>query len=133
FDVAQYRWRAFGMHDAAARRHPVDRARTNRLHAAKTVAMQYFTAEEIGDGGEPNVRMRTYINAIARCEQRRSHLVEEHERPDHAASLGRQRALHDESAPEVTAARHDDDVDIVRRCDVIVHRCRLPCSIVWPI
>src|SRR5579871_2967253 len=41
---------AFGMGNAAARRHPVDLASTDRLLAVEAVAMNDLALEQIGDG-----------------------------------------------------------------------------------
>src|SRR3981189_1862466 len=93
------------MDDATARGHPVDIAGPDRLHRAQAVAMQDLALEKVGDGGEPDVRVRAYVEALCRRERHRSHLVEEHERAD-AAPLGRRhRAAHLEAVAEVARAR----------------------------
>src|SRR4029434_8734295 len=89
--------RALGMHDAASGRHPVDVARRDRLHEAEAVAMHDAALEEIGDGGEADMRMRAHVDAAAGRELDRAELVEEDERPDHTALRRRQHALHGEA------------------------------------
>src|SRR5690606_29289456 len=74
---------ALRVHDAAAGGHPVHLAGLDGLHAAQAVAVQDLPFEEVGDGREPDVRMRADVETLAGREDRRAHLVEEHERPDH--------------------------------------------------
>ncbi len=65
---------------------------------AETVAMHDFAVEQIGDGGEPDMRVRPHVDAVAGAEHRRSEMIEEDERPDHARARRRQRAMHLEAA-----------------------------------
>jgi hypothetical protein len=51
-----------------------------------------LATEEVGDGRETNMGMRACVDAPARDELSRSHLVEEDERPDHLALRRRKRA-----------------------------------------
>jgi hypothetical protein len=51
------------MHDPAARNHPVDRTRLDRLDRPQTVAVKDLAVEEIGHGSETDMRMRTHIEA----------------------------------------------------------------------
>ena len=79
--------------------------------------MLELAAEQVGDGGEPDVRVRPHVDALAGQELGRPGLVEEDERPDHLPLRRRQRAAHLEAA-EVAGARHDqrlDGVDARRR------------------
>src|SRR3954451_16450961 len=99
-----------GMDDAAARAHPIDRARPDRLLGAERVAMHDLAFEKIGDGGKIDVRMRAHVDALARDEFGRSHLVEENERADHLPARRRQRPAHFEAA-EIARTRHDDHLD----------------------
>jgi hypothetical protein len=98
---------AFGVDDAAAGRHPVDVAGRDRLDEAEAVAMDDFTREEIGDGGEADMRVRANVDAAAGRELDRAELVEEDERADHAALRRRQHALHREAVAEVAGAGED--------------------------
>ena len=101
---------ALGMHDAAPGRHQVDLARPDGERGAEAVAVAHLALEQIGDGGEADVRVRAHVDAVADQELGRPHLVEEDEGPDHLL-LGRgQRAAHLEAA-EVAGARHDDVLD----------------------
>jgi uncharacterized protein DUF2721 len=111
--AAQLRRRALGMHDAAPGGHPVDVARANRLHRAEAVAMQDLAFEEIGHRGKADVRMRPHVEAFARRERHRAHLVKEHERTDRALARCRQRPAHFEAAAEVTRARNEQSVEHV--------------------
>ena len=65
---ATFRRRAFGMDDAAAGGHPVDRASPYWHRGAKAVAVHDFTVEQIGEGRKPNVRMRPHIDALTLAE-----------------------------------------------------------------
>src|ERR1700689_3128526 len=102
------------MHDAAAGGHPVHRARPDRHRGAKTVAMHDLAVEQVGDGGEPDMRVRPHVDAVAGLEHRRAEMVEEDEWPDHARLPRRQRAMHLEAA-EIDGARHDHLLDGVAR------------------
>src|SRR5579871_5269190 len=83
----------FGMHDAAAGGHPVDRTRTDRQGGAEAVAVNDLAVEKIGDGREPDMRMRPYIDAVAGAKHRRTEMVEEDEGAHHAGACRRQRAM----------------------------------------
>ena len=98
---AQLRRGALGVGDAAPGVHPVDVAGLDRLRRAQRVAMEDLAFEQIGDGGEVDVRMRAHVEALARFEARRAELVPEDERPDHALLDRRQRAAHHEIVAEV--------------------------------
>ena len=62
--------------------------------------------EQIGDGGEVDVRVRADVHALAGRQPRRAELVDEDERPDHRPLSRRQRAPHLELA-EVVGDRRD--------------------------
>jgi hypothetical protein len=68
------------MHDAAARAHPVHRRRLDRLLGPQAVAVQDLALEEVGHGGQVDVRMRAHVDALVGQELGRPHLVEEDER-----------------------------------------------------
>ena len=70
--------------------------------------MHDLAVEQVGDGGEPDVRMRPHVEAVAGAELGRAEMIEEHERPDHARLHRGQRAAHREAVAEVGGARHDD-------------------------
>src|ERR1022692_117875 len=89
---------ALGMHDADARRHPVDVARLDPLDGAQAVAMHHRAFQEIGDGREADVRMRTHGHAVARGEDRRAEMVEKDEGTHHPRVDRRQKTLHLEAA-----------------------------------
>jgi hypothetical protein len=90
--------RALGVHNAAAGRHPVDGAGLDHLVRAQTVAVIDLAFEEIGDGGEVDMRMRPHVHPLARREHGRPHVIEEHERPDHSPPRARQDAAHGKAA-----------------------------------
>src|ERR1700734_190423 len=105
---------ALGMHDAAPGGHPVHRAGPDRHRGAEAVAMHDLAVEQVGDGGEPDMRVRPHVDAVAGLEHRRPEMVEEDERPDHARTPRRQRAMHLEAA-EIDRARYDQLLDGVAR------------------
>ena len=74
---------ALGVRDAASGRHPIHFARPDRLRRRKTVAMNDFAFEEIRDSGEIDMRMRPHVEAFARRQMRRSHLIDENKRTNH--------------------------------------------------
>ena len=79
------------MHDAAPGRHQVHGSRLDQLAVAQAVAMHDLAFEQVGDRREADVRMRPHVDAAARRKHGRAHVIEKHERPDHAA-LGRGQA-----------------------------------------
>ena len=72
--------------------------------------MHDLAVEQIGDGGKPDMRMRAHVESVAGAEFRRTEMIEEDERPDHARARRGQRAAHGEVA-EVDGARHDHLTD----------------------
>jgi hypothetical protein len=72
--------------------------------------MLELATEEVGDGRKANMRMRTYVDAPAREELCRSHLVEEDEWPDHLALRRTKRAANLEIA-DVARSRYDQGFD----------------------
>ena len=71
---------SFGMRDAAAGDHPVHFVGLDSLLHTDAVAMHDFAREQIGDGGEADVRMRPHIDGLresrersawGRCDRRR--------------------------------------------------------------
>ena len=102
--------RPLGVGDAAPRHHPVDRARQNDLVRAQAVAVLELAAEEVGDRRKADMGMRADVDALARDELHRSHLVEEDERPDHLPLRRGKRAANLEVA-DVARPRHDQGLD----------------------
>ncbi len=84
------------MHDAPARRHPVDGPGPDRLHVAEAVPVQDLALEQVGNRSQADVRMRAHIHAASRLKFRRAHVIEKDERPDPLASSIRQRTAHRE-------------------------------------
>jgi hypothetical protein len=95
-----------------------------RLERAEAVAMDDLAREQIGDRGEPDVRVRAHVDALAEQELRGPHLVEEDERPDHLAARRGQGPAHLEAA-EIARPGQDHRLD---RPSVIAPRVdrRLP-------
>jgi hypothetical protein len=72
--------------------------------------MQDFAFEQVGHGGEADMRMRAHIQARSGMQHRRPHLVEKDERTDHAP-LGRWQGAPDLKAADIVGPRHDDRFD----------------------
>jgi hypothetical protein len=96
---------ALGVHDAAPRGHPVDRAGQDLLHAAQAVAMHHRALEKIGDRRQADVRMRPHVVLGAGLLGGRPEMVEEHEGPDRAALRRGQQAPHVEATAQVLVVR----------------------------
>jgi hypothetical protein len=111
FALAERRRRSLGVNDAAPGRHPVDRARPDRLHRAEAVAVQDLAVEEIGHGGEADMGVRPHVEAGAGPQGGRAHLVEEDEGPDHAPLRRGQHPPHLEAVAEIAGARDDHRVE----------------------
>src|SRR5437588_738961 len=88
------------MGDAPACGHPVHLSRPDELLHRGGIAVHDLAREYIGDGAQPDVRMRPHIGFARQApgELDRPHVVEENEWPDHAAPAGRQQASHLEAA-----------------------------------
>src|SRR3979411_1220028 len=101
------------MRYTAAGGHQVHGAGLYLLDVALAVAMHDAAVEKIGDGGEPDMRMRAHVHAIAGHELHRSEIIEEDEGADHLALAVRQCPAHLKSIAEIAGARHDDKLERV--------------------
>ena len=74
--------------------------------------MHDLALEQVGDGRQPDMRVRPHVHRArnARGELRRPHVVEEHERPDHA-TLGEWQYAPDLEAAQVPTTLVDDKLD----------------------
>ena len=131
---ARLRRSALGMGDTAACSHPVDRAGPDRLQRAETVAVDDLAPDQVGHRGEPDVRMRPHVDALAEQELRRPHLIEKDERPDHLPARRGQRPAHFEAA-EIARPRHDHHLDRVDLLLLVAFRVgrRLPAHCLGPL
>ena len=103
---------ALAVGDAASGGHPVDVARPDRLRIAQAVAMEDAALEQVGDGRQPDMRMRPHRHAVAaRRHGHRPEMVEEDERPDHAPLHARQHAAHGEARSQFVGAALDQKLD----------------------
>ena len=100
--------RAFGMNDAGTCRHPVDLAGTNGLHIAEIVPVGELAVDQVSNRRKADMGMRAYVETTACIENRRTHMVEEDKRPDHAPSFERQGAPHLEAVGNVTHGWQND-------------------------
>src|SRR4030095_9967406 len=102
--------RALRMDDALAGRHQVDRARLDPLARTDRIAMVDGAVEQIGDGGEIDMRMRPHVHAFAGHQLRRPEMVDEDKGPDHRPLSLRQRPPDFECA-QVMSDGHNDLLD----------------------
>src|SRR5690606_35071807 len=112
FTTAGADWIAgtLGVDNAAPRGHQVDLAGTQLLDVSRAVAVQHFALQQIADGGEAYVRVRTGVHAFARSEDHRPEAVEKDEGPDHPSLCRRQRPAYVEPA-YVSYVGKDDLLD----------------------
>ena len=109
--VLAHRFEALGMRDAATRGHPVHVAGTNHLMKPRlsrctiSPAYRYVIVASPMCGCGRTSTLRGRIAAICR-----THVIEEDERPDHAALRPRQHAP-DFEAAEIAAPPLDDQLD----------------------
>jgi hypothetical protein len=96
------------MRNAATGRHQVHGAGFDFPDVALAVAVHDAAVEQIGDGREPDMRMRAHIHALAGHELHRPEMIEEDEGADHLPFAVRQRAAHLESIAEIAGTRHND-------------------------
>jgi hypothetical protein len=96
--------RLLGMRDAAARRHEVDLAGPDPLVAAQAVAMLNRALDHPAEGLQPDVRMRTDVDAVSRGIVRGTGVVEEAPGADGAAMPVRERAADFEAVTQQGAA-----------------------------
>lgn len=101
------------MDDAGARRHQVHRAGLDHHLGAERITVADRAFEQIGDGGQVDVRMRPHVDPLARRQMRRPHLVEEQERADHGALTVRQSAMHLEAAQIMRGRRERLEDEVV--------------------
>jgi hypothetical protein len=101
---------SFRMDDAASGGHPVDFAWLDRDRGAETIAVHDFAIEQISDGREPDVGVRTNVQPVAGTEFGRAKMIEEDKRADHSCPGRRQRPPHGEIS-KVDGARYDDLAD----------------------
>src|SRR5690606_34968616 len=102
--------------------HPVDLAGMDRLLGADAVPVHDLAFEQVGDRGQPDVRMRTHVDTArqARFELYRAHVVEKDEGTHHAP-LHEWQHTPDFKAAEVLAALGDDKFDhgLVPEADLV--------------
>src|SRR5690606_7702024 len=87
-------------------------AGTDDLVGPGAVPVVEIAAIEVGDGAEPDMRVRAYVDALAGQQLGRPGLVEEDERADHLPLRCRQSAP-DLEAAKITGARNDEGFDRV--------------------
>src|SRR6478736_763633 len=98
------------MNDAAPGSHPVEFPRSDRQFGSERVAVHDLAIEEIRDGREPDMGMRSDIHPGPEQELGWPHLVEEDERANHLALSRRERAA-DLEAAKIAGARHNHGFD----------------------
>jgi hypothetical protein len=80
--LAQCIWSTFGVGNARAGDHQVDCPGFYALDVANAIFMKNFTLEEIGHGGQVDVRVGRNIEALANLEIMRTHVIEKKPWPD---------------------------------------------------
>ena len=80
------------------------------LQAAEAVPVQHLATEQIGDGRKADVRVRPHVDVRTGRQVHRPHVIEKHERPDHALFHRRQHATHAEAA-EITGTAFEQVSD----------------------
>ena len=98
------------MNDPTSRGHPVDFAWDDGLNGTQTIAVYQLTFEQVGDGGQIDVRMRTYVDSAAWQELRRAHVIEEDEGSHRPSRYRRQNSPHFESS-DIARPRLERDLD----------------------
>src|SRR5262249_11670373 len=84
----------------------VQLARADGHRRPQVVAVHDLAVEQVGDGGEPDMGMRTYVHPGTDEELGRAHLIEEDERADHLPARGGEGAGDRETA-EIAGARYN--------------------------
>src|SRR5688572_7506044 len=107
--VAELWRRPLGVRDAATRDHPVYFARADALHRPHAVSVQHVALEEVGDGGEADVRVRPYVDVHVGSSQDWAEMVEEDEGP-YEPSMGEWKHAPNVDGPEAARARGDDEL-----------------------
>ena len=115
------RRRAFGVRDAATRRHEIHGPGRDVHVIAFAVAVRDAAIEKVGDGGKPDMRVGTNVQTSSGNKLHRSHLVEKNEGPDHLAFPVRQRPADGKAVAKVAHARNDDQFKRVARMLVAQH------------
>lgn len=81
---------ALDVGDGAAGGHPADISGVHHLVGTQAVLVLEFSFEQVGEGGQADMRMLADIHASPGRVGGLQHVIEEHERPDAAAFGGRQ-------------------------------------------
>ena len=76
---------SLGMDDSAPCGHEIHCPRADGLHDAQAVAVNDFPVEQVGNGGDADMRVRTHGYARSRREFGGPHVIEKHERTHHSA------------------------------------------------
>jgi len=77
----------------------------------RIVLVEDLAFEEVGHRGKTYMRVRPHVEPGPRRQAHRAHLVEKHERADHAALDGRQRAAHLEALAQIARRRRHNRFD----------------------
>ena len=80
-------WGSLDMGDGTAGGHPADLAGADQLIRAEAVLVLQLPLEQVGEGGQADMRVLVDIHTAASRVGVFQNMVEEHERPD-AAALG---------------------------------------------
>ena len=118
--LPDFRGRAFRMGDAAARRHPIDRAGADHLAAAEAVAMHDLALEQICHRRQADMGMGADVESLASAQNCGAELIEEDEGADHPALGGGQHPADLEAVAQILDPGEDRHLD-----EIAVHGASL--------
>ena len=105
--------RLLGVRDTVAGGHQVQLAGPDHLLRTEAVAVEDLTVEQPRHRLQPDVGMRSDVDAVLLGDQRRSHVIEEAPRADTSPRPSRQRPAHLQLADQCLVAGHELDARMV--------------------
>ena len=104
------------MHDAVAGGHQIDGTGLDPLHGAEAVAVVHGAAEQIGDRGQADMRVRADVAiAAAGLERRRAHMIKKDKGADALPAGGGQQPAHRKTDVAGMGFEQFHDEGLVRR------------------
>ena len=105
--------RLLGMRDTVTGGHQVQLPGPDQLFRTEAVAVEDLTVEQPGDRLQPDVGMRSDVDAVLLGHPSRSHVVHETPRPDASPRPLRERAANLHVADQCVVAGHELDARMV--------------------
>jgi hypothetical protein len=99
------------MRDAATSDHPIDRAGLDQLRVAEGISVQEGALEQVGQGRQRDVGMRSHVESLPRREVHTTEVVVKDEGADQLARRRGQHAPHEETA-DVAGTRDDHELGL---------------------